>query len=341
MKPKEEKEESERKASLATNPILKKGFLVVALVTAILLVAAFVAPLNAVLPPQYQKGSIAVYSSPSGATSGLESEDGAFVFYDWSKTVQVNGGRTTQVHATLTPRYTPKATGSISVDSVPSGATIELVTPGGLFIGLPVTTPHTFDNRGTGTSTIKLSLAGYHDWSTNVQVRADETSYVDATLTPIQTTGSISVSSSPSGANIGLDGQWWGMLRTTPDVIANVAPGHHTLELALDGYRDWSTNVQVTPGETKYVHVTLAPIQATGAIKITSEPEGATISLKTPHGMFVGPSVKTPHTFTRVEPGTCTVTLTLDGYDDWTTDVTVRPGETEYVHKTFDWLTPP
>jgi hypothetical protein len=222
-------------------------------VTAIFLVAAFVAPLNAVLPPQYQKGTIAVYSTPSGATIGLEGPDGMFVgptittphrftdlepgrytitlslkgFYDWSETVQVNGGRTTQVHATLTPRYTPKATGSISVDSVPSGATIELVTPGGLFIGLPVTTPHTFDNIGTGTSTIKLSLTGYHDWSKNVRVRSDETSYVDATLTPIQTTGSISVSSSPSGANIGLDGQWWGMLKTTPDVIANVAPGHH------------------------------------------------------------------------------------------------------------------
>jgi hypothetical protein len=363
MKQKEEKGEN----ILATNPILKKGFLVVALVTAILLVAAFVAPLNAVLPPQYQKGSIAVYSSPSGATIGLDGPDGMFVgptittpytftdlepgmytitlslegFYDWTKTVQVTGGRTIDVHATLTPHYTPKATGSISVDSVPSGATIELITPGGLFIGLPVTTPYTFDNIGTGTSTIKLTLTGYHDWSKNVQVRADETSYVDATLTPIQTTGSISVTSSPSGANVGLDGQWWGMLRTTPDLITNVPPGHHTLELSLDGYRDWSTNVQVTPGETKYVHVTLTPIQATGAIKITSEPEGATISLETPHGRFVGPSVKTPHTFTRVEPGTCTVTLTLEGYDDWTTDVTVRPGEIEYVHKTFDWLPAP
>jgi len=367
MKQKEEKGESERKTSLATNPILKKGVLVVALVTAIFLVAAFVAPLNAVLPPQYQKGSIAVYSSPSGATIGLESEDGPFVgpivttphtftdfeqgmytitlslegFYDWSKTVQVNGGRTTQVHATLTPHYTPKATGSISVDSVPSGATIELVTPAGLFIGLPVTTPYTFDNIGTGTSTITLTLDGYHKWSANVYVSEGATAYVDATLTPIQTTGSISVSSSPSGANIGLDGQWWGMLRTTPDMITNVPHGHHTLELTLDGYRDWYSNVQVTPGETKYVHATLAPIQATGAIKITSDPEGATISLETPHGTFVGPSVKTPHTFTRVEPGTCTVTLSLEGYDDWTTDVTVRPGETEYVHKTFDWLPAP
>jgi hypothetical protein len=79
MKQKEEKGESERKASLATNPILKKGFLVAALVTAILLVAAFVAPLNAVLPPQYQKGSIAVYSAPSGATIGLEGPEGMLV----------------------------------------------------------------------------------------------------------------------------------------------------------------------------------------------------------------------------------------------------------------------
>jgi len=67
MKQKEEKGEN----NLATNPLLKKGLFVVALVTAILLFAAFVAPLNAILPPQYQKGSIAVYSSPSGATIGL------------------------------------------------------------------------------------------------------------------------------------------------------------------------------------------------------------------------------------------------------------------------------
>jgi hypothetical protein len=367
MKQKEEKGESERDVSLATKPILKKWVLVVALVTAILLFAAFVAPLNAVLPPQYQKGTIAVYSAPSGATIGLESEDGPFVgpivttphrftdfepgrytitlslegFYDWSKTVQVNGGRTTQVHATLTPHYTPKATGSISVDSVPSGATIELVTPAGLFVGPSVTTPYTFNKIGTGTSTITLTLDGYHKWSANVYVSEGATAYVDATLTPMQTTGAISVSSSPSGANIGLDGQWWGMLRTTPDMITNVPQGHHTLELALDGYRDWYSNVLVTPGETKYVHATLTPIQATGAIKITSEPEGATISLETSHGIFVGPSVKTPHTFTRVEPGPCTVTLSLEGYDDWTTDVTVRPGETEYVHKTFDWLPAP
>ena len=367
MKQKGEKGENEREASLATNPILKKGCLVVALVTAILLVAAFVAPLNAVLPPQYQKGTIAVYSAPSGATIGLEGPEGAFVgptittphtftdleqgmytitlslegYYDWSKTVQVNGGRTTQIHATLTPHYTPKATGSISVSSEPSGATIELVTPAGLFIGPTITTPYTFNKVGTGTSTITLTLDGYHKWSANVYVSEDTTAYVDATLTPIQTTGSISVSSSPSGANIGLDGQWHGMLRTTPDVIANVAPGHHTLELALDGYEDWSVTEQVTPGETKYVHATLTPIQATGAIKITSEPEGATISLETPHGMFVGPSVKTPHTYHRVEPGTCTVTLTLDGYPDWTESVTVNAGETTDVDATLDWLAPP
>lgn len=365
MKMKEEK--GEREKSLATDPVIRKGFLIFALVTAILLFAALVAPLNAVLPPHHQKGSIAVYSTPSAATIGLEGPEGMFVgptittpytftnlepgiytitlslpgFYDWTKTVQVTGGRTISVHATLTPHYTPKATGSISVDSVPPGATIELVTPAGMFVGPTVTTPYTFNNIGTGTSTIKLSLAGYHDWSTNVMVTEGGTSYVKATLTPIHTTGSIYVTTSPSGAYIGLDGQWWGMHRTTPDVISDVDQGHHTLELSLNGYQDKYTDVEVSPGETEYVHVTLIPIQATGAIEVTSEPSGATISLETAHGMFVGPSAKTPHTFTRVEPGTCKVTLALEGYDDWTTDVTVKPGETEYVHATLDWLPEP
>ncbi|RCV65238.1 PEGA domain-containing protein [Methanophagales archaeon] len=72
-----------------------------------------------------------------------------------------------------------------------------------------------------------------------------------------------------------------------------------------------------------------------GAISITSEPSCATIGLDTPAGPFVGPSVKTPYTFTKVEPGICTIKLFLDGYQDWSTSVEVRAGETSYVSVTM------
>ena len=77
------------------------------------------------------------------------------------------------------------ATGSISIGSTPSGATIILETPDGPFIGPTVATPYTFSHVPVGTSTITLSLDGYLDWSTKVYIMAGETSYVHATLTPI------------------------------------------------------------------------------------------------------------------------------------------------------------
>jgi hypothetical protein len=72
---------------------------------------------------------------------------------------------------------------------------------------------------------------------------------VSYTTLPNQTpsptpTGTISVSSSPSGANIGLDGHWWSV-RKTPDKIKDVEVGLHTIELSLEGYEVWSTIVLV------------------------------------------------------------------------------------------------
>jgi hypothetical protein len=56
-----------------------------------------------------------------------------------------------------------------------------------MFVGPTVKTPYTFANVPVGTSTITLSLNGYLDWSTNVQVMAGETTYVHATLSPTPT----------------------------------------------------------------------------------------------------------------------------------------------------------
>jgi hypothetical protein len=74
----------------------------------------------------------------------------------------------------------------------------------------------------------------------------------------------------------------------------------------------------------------------TGSISVTSEPSGATIHLE----VYAGPSVKTPFTFTDVPVGTYTLELSLDGYEDRSTNVSVMTGETSYVHGILDWLAP-
>nr|QNO52398.1 hypothetical protein IAKEDICC_00019 [Methanosarcinales archaeon ANME-1 ERB6] len=58
-----------------------------------------------------------------------------------------------------------------------------------------------------------------------------------------------------------------------------------------------------------------------GYLKVTSSPSGATIGLEGPEGPFVGPVWETPYAFTNLKPGTYTIHLHLDGYQDWSTTV--------------------
>lgn len=49
---------------------------------------------------------------------------------------------------------------------------------------------------------------------------------------------------------------------------------------------------------------------------------------------------KTPHTFAKVPVGIYTLELSLDEYENWSTNVSVMTGETSYVHGILDWLAP-
>nr|CBH39401.1 hypothetical secreted protein, containing PEGA domains [uncultured archaeon]CBH39888.1 hypothetical secreted protein, containing PEGA domains [uncultured archaeon] len=303
---------------------------------------------HATLTPKQQPpttGTIRIDSTPSGATVELDGQ--TFVgpisatpatipnldpgrhtvklsldgYYDWGpKEVDVTAGETTPVHATMTPKPTPTpppTTGAISVQSSPSGATIKLDD----YIG--PRTPHTFTTVSPGHHKLVLSLDGYYDWKTNVDVEAGHTAYVYKTLTPIPTTGTITVFSSPPGADIYLDTKYVGRTIYT---ITGVLPGPHTVKLCLEGYRDWSKTVLVTVGEPSYVHATLTPIPRTGAISVTSEPPGANIRLD---GVPI--NALTPYTINNVVAGTHTLVLALTGYLDWSASVHVAPGETAEV----------
>jgi hypothetical protein len=224
--------------------------------------------------------------------------------------------------------------GAISVSSSPSGATIHLDG----FVGQSVTTPYTFANLLIGTHALVLTLDGYEIWSADVPVSAGETSHVHAIMTLTPTTGSISVTSTPSGVPLVLDGLVDQPV-TTPYTFANLSIGTHTLELSLDGYEGWSTTVQVSAGKITPVDAILTPIPTPpptkGAIFVSSSPSGATIGLDTPDGTFDGHSVTTPYTFTEISPGSSTITLALDDYEAWSTTVWVSAGETSRVHATL------
>ena len=149
-------------------------------------------------------------------------------------------------------------TGSIYVTSTPSGANLYL---DGDYLG---TTPKTINEASVGNHALNLTKSGYHPYTTSVNVVAGQTTNVNATLTliptPTPSTGSIYVTSTPSGANLYLDGDYLG---TTPKTIDNTSVGNHTLNVIKSGYPPYTALVNVVAGQTTNVNATLTIIDAT------------------------------------------------------------------------------
>jgi len=89
--------------------------------------------------------------------------------------------------------------------------------------------------------------------------------------------GRIEVKSSPTGADIWLDGEDTG--KTTNATLSDVSPGTHTLKLVKTGYEDWEDTVSVNKGETTVVNATLVEETKFGKIQVKSVPTGADIWL--------------------------------------------------------------
>ncbi|OPX68001.1 MAG: PEGA domain protein [Methanoregulaceae archaeon PtaB.Bin056] len=228
-------------------------------------------------------------------------------------------GQTIYVNANLQPVV---QTGTIQVSSSPSGAIARLDG------GLTLTTPGNFMYVTPGYHTIEISMAGYFPYSTSVSVSAGGTSSVSASLSPMQTTGSLRVTSSPSGAEVYVDEIYRGY---TPLTVGSLSAGRHSVRLHLSGYQDYTQNVDISTGSQSSVSVSLTPVYqpTTGDILVISVPDGAAIYLdgnyrgKTLHG--------NPFDITGVAPGTHTVTLLKSGYQDSTTTVAVSAGQTSTV----------
>ncbi|MDN7012839.1 PEGA domain-containing protein [Methanoculleus sp. FWC-SCC3] len=228
------------------------------------------------LTPIEQYGSIKVTSSPSSAYVYM---DGVYKgrtpltltsvsakkhnieldlsgYYDWKSTVTVSPGVTSYVNAYLTS-VPSETTGAIDVVSYPAGADVFLDDK---YQGkTPSAGVYTISNVPVGSHTVRVALSGYQDYTTGVVVSGATTSHVTATLQPGQSTstGSISVTSSPSGAEVYIDNAYKGV---TPVTVDGIATGTHAIRVALGGYSDWSTSVQVGTGSTASASASLSPV---------------------------------------------------------------------------------
>jgi hypothetical protein len=232
-------------------------------------------------------------------------------------------GQTVDVYATLQPLQTY---GSIYATSNPTGAAVYL---NGNYQG---TAPLTISSLSPGTYSLRADRSGYQSESTSVTVQSGKQSEVRFTLTPIQQYGAVSITSSPSGAYVYMDGVYKGR---TPLTLNSVSVQSHNIELDLNGYYDWATTVSVKSGVTSYVNAQMTAVASatTGAIDVVSYPAGADIYLD---GKYQG---KTPsagvYTISNVVVGSHTVRVSMSGYQDYTSSVTVSGATTSHVTATL------
>jgi hypothetical protein len=168
-----------------------------------------------------------------------------------------------------TPTPTP-AYGSLAITSDPEGANVYLDN---VIRGI---TPVTIDAVPNGRHAVLLRLDGYEDFSREVvvtgnapQVDAELTGRIAGGVTSSATAaatttaadgdtvpdgspqtagpGTLSVTTTPAGALVYIDGQAKGI---TPATIPGLPAGNHSVKLILDGYQDFETSTVITSGTT-------------------------------------------------------------------------------------------
>lgn len=258
-----------------------------------------------------QTGKISVRTTPSDALVYI---DGAYVgrspitkdidvgnhvltiYKDGYRTetlsFSVREGRTETVSVTLVPIV---RTYQFSLSSTPSGASVYI---NGTYRG---NTPLQI-SLNQGTYNLRVERAGYRNYEERFTIDRNMSKNVD--LVPIIQTHQLSVTSSPSGAGVYIDGNYRGR---TP-LQLSLQQGTYTLSVEMEGYRKYEERFTIDRNMTR--NATLVPIVRTYLLTVRSNPARADVFID---GRYAG---RTPFE-TRLDEGTYDVRISLSGYEDY------------------------
>jgi acetaldehyde dehydrogenase (acetylating) len=222
----------------------------------------------------------------------------------------------------LTPGSEPvNNTGSVYVSSSPANATIYI---DGVMKGV---TNRMVTNVPAGNRTLKLTKSGFQTFTTTIEVIAGQDKVLaPIVLTPggepVNNTGSVYVSSSPSNATIYIDGVMKGV---TNLLVTNVPAGNRTLKLTKSGFQTYTTTIEVIAGQDKVLAPIVLtpggePVNNTGSLYVASIPTNATILID---GVMKG---ITNQLVPGIPAGSHNLTLTKIGYQATTVWVDVVAG---------------
>ncbi|MDD1718899.1 MAG: PEGA domain-containing protein [Methanoregulaceae archaeon] len=190
--------------------------------------------------------------------------------------------------------------------------------------------------------TFTIRKPGYQTYTGQVDRWPGPGESVDlyATLTPLPpSTGSISASTSPSGAAIYLNGEYRGY---SPLTIDQLSPQTYTVAAKLDGYTSVSQYVTVYASQTSAFYAQLKssppPPRDTGDVYFTSVPGGAQVSVD---NSYRGVTPITVSLF----PGNHNVLIRMSGYSDWSNTVYVTANTRQTMNaqlsssQVYGWVT--
>ncbi|RTH04126.1 S-layer protein [Thermus scotoductus] len=220
-------------------------------------------------------------------------------------TVNPRPGERVQVFAQLVPEARQ---GTLAVTSSPSGA--EVYVEGTLRGRTPLSL-----SLPEGRYAVELRAPGYEPYQATVQVRRGETTRLDVRLNPVSRTGILLLESSPTGAEVYVNGT----LRGRTPLRLVLEEGTYQVELKAPGYEPYRATVRVERGRETRVSATLRPIR-TGELYLEARPEGAEVYID---GRLMG---RAPLRMT-LEAGLHEVRVVAPGYGEYRAQVEVRPGE--------------
>lgn len=193
-----------------------------------------------------------------------------------------------------------QGTGSrLTLTSTPAGAKVVI---DGKEVGI---SPWSGDIR-PGNHKVSVTAEGFVREERVVQVQPSRDSDVTFALNRAPGPGKLHVESEPPEAVVAIDGQQAGATPATVDV----APGDHTLEVTLEGYKTIQQQFTIDPGQALSLKLALQQAvegQVPPLIAVASDPAGAQLFVD---GKSIGPTpIKA-----RSTPGAHEIKLSLDGY---------------------------
>ncbi len=147
---------------------------------------------------------------------------------------------------------------------------------------------------------VKASRSGYGEDRKQVAVRSGGRTEVMLRLPLL--TGSLSVKTEPSGAEVVINGQSRGR---TPLELMNMSPGSLKVRVSREGYESREETVSVVGGESRQVEWRL--MRSVGSLRVETDPPGAEIQV---NGVVKG---KSPLDMSDLKPGPVKVRANMGG----------------------------